>query len=453
MAEPDFLGLPPSQEEYDPESPRDPDDELSEPSAFDCRHSQLDVLRAACVCWVVGCHAYGDMVRENPLFVLNWVMQYISLISGVVFAMSRAPVIKYFARLVALFILGSALNGIPIGIRKALGRSLLNSAGGSGATRIIIAAIWQFWYVPVLIVAVLVLTPLKFAVHKQERVFFMRIACVTACVCGALAVWTIVLFANGTLPLTSRGDLFALDETSLYVLHLFGHLFISIVGLWRIECRWSIGKSSENGGEAASASLNKADQSGSWLGWALICYTYMLVIVMEVERVGQFCIFVQLMICGFVLYRAPLKHRARLQNLIHATWPILVFVLFFASVHLKIDIFHFSHTGIFDRARCACINMIFVAIFALLWCPCAVEKTSPGAIGASWRMGDAHDVSWLATWSLSCYIIHVVLLDMAFIVFPNDKHKSYVQAGVILSLFALAVPCNSRWGKKCYKSK
>merc|ERR1719178_37560 len=92
--------------------------EMSGQKESSVRHTQLDVLRATCVIFVVGCHVFPHLTKENPLFVLNWVMQYLCLISGCLWAIARAPVLKYVGRLLIVLAIGCAFNSIPIVIRK-----------------------------------------------------------------------------------------------------------------------------------------------------------------------------------------------------------------------------------------------------------------------------------------------------------------------------------------------
>jgi len=349
--------------------------EMSGQKESSVRHTQLDVLRATCVIFVVGCHVFPHLTKENPLFVLNWVMQYLCLISGCLWAIARAPVLKYVGRLLIVLAIGCAFNSIPIVIRKLTDVKLYHwhSSGDKegiddeGRPESLARGItYAMWYLFVLIGATLALTPLKLVISKKSPVILICILSLLTLAFGVLAGMVIIyewdlethiLKAFGIVYSGSYG----LNEVPLYLVHTTIHYLTATCFLAKLR----------NG------------NSSSIAGWILLALTPALSVIMNVRRMGMFLQFFQLMVTGFFLYHVPVKFRPQLQKTIGVYWPLIAFFL----VALNIDVakYHSDQLPeeIFDRSRVALTNFLFSALFAVCWCPCLLEKTQEEFVSAS----------------------------------------------------------------------
>ena len=71
----------------------------------------LDITRAACVFCVVSEHSGGPVYSEHDAgFVTHWVLQWLFVVSGVSFMMSRSPCYVYFLPYLLVFVCGLTCN-------------------------------------------------------------------------------------------------------------------------------------------------------------------------------------------------------------------------------------------------------------------------------------------------------------------------------------------------------
>jgi len=378
------------------------------------RHTQLDVFRATCVCFVVGCHFFPELPGANQLFVLNWVIQYLSLISGCSWAIARTPVLQYVSRLFLFLAIGCACNSIPIIVRKLTDVHLYHSPVAHGV-------FFAMWYLLVLIIAVLLLTPLKLAISKNATIVLISFLALLSLTFGVLAgamhfnAWESekhIMKAFGVAHFGAYG----LNDMPLYLMHTSIHYLIATCGLAKL----------------------RGTNSSSVLGWILLVFTAALSVLMPVKRMGMFLQFFQLMVTGFFLYHVPVTFRPRLQKIIAVYWPLIAISI----VWLHIDVAHYGSDSIpedfVDRSRVTLINFLFSAMFAVCWCPCILEKTHEEF--GSWRMG-SKDSYWISKWSLICYLLHIMVLDFENYFFPqHDRVVRLVSCGcVMLAFFAHAL--------------
>ena len=282
---------------------------------------------------------------------------------------------------------------------------------------VVLGCMWQFWYVLVLLAAVILMAPLKAAIRRnstKQYGLFGGFCAISLVVCGA---WSVVDQMGSNVKTGS--DPFGVNESPFHLAHTFGFLLIVTCGLYLRKDR-----STET----------------SWLGWILLVYTHLLIAVMDVQRVGQFTLFFQIMTCGMVLYHAPVCGRAHLQEFLHGLWPIVVFLLAACVVHIRVSPNSFPQ-DVFDRTRIAFASFVFCAIFATLWCPNALERIYPDCVGACWRMGSVRCTSWLVRWSLTTYLVHFALWDAANIVYPEiDPTSPYFPLGAAGFVLATGIP-------------
>lgn len=287
-----------------------------ESKAPSVRHTQLDVLRATCVIFVVGCHIFPHLPRENPLFVLNWVIQYLCLISGCLWAITRAPVLQYVGRLLIVLAIGCAFNSIPIVIRTLTDVKLYHwhwsgdagrIDGGPRTESLARGITFAMWYLFVLIVAVLALTPLKLVKSKKTPVILtciLSLLTLAFVLAGMVIIyeWDFeerILKAFGIVYSGSYG----LNELPLYLVHTTIHYLTATCFLAKL----------------------RDENSSSVVGWILLGFTPALSVIMNVRRMGMFLQFFQLMVTGFFLYHVPVKFRPQLQKTLGVYWPLIAF--------------------------------------------------------------------------------------------------------------------------------
>jgi len=86
-----------------------PDEDLFLPRGT--KHAPfLDITRICCVACVAIDHGYRHFGLWNTLFTQDWVLQYLYLVCGVCFAMSRRSLLGYEMRLAAYLVIGILMN-------------------------------------------------------------------------------------------------------------------------------------------------------------------------------------------------------------------------------------------------------------------------------------------------------------------------------------------------------
>jgi len=401
------------------------------------RFTQLDVIRAAAVFAVACCHIYPALSRKNPLLAQHWVMQYISLISGVTMALGNSSPCKFSWRLLAVLALGMLLNAIPMGIRHVLGRDFLLNIMGKGIGNTLMCAVMQFWYVLILLLVIGLMSPLKFALKQKRRVYTVSYGCFALTCCLGFGRWA-------RMGVTISEDRFAdyrgVNDLPLYAAHMFG--------AFGIVCIADVFRSRREDFSNKRNSLMSAGKGESYVGWFLMVYmVYMvaLVVDMKTKWLAECFVYPQLMLLGFTLYRNPLRFRESLQSFLQSTWPFVVFLCYLLSMDLQILPHQVPETGLFDRCRFCLTNFLFMAIFGVCFAPCAGEKENLAA--PSWRLGEHEKIGWIAMWSLIVYVFHWALWDCVNILLPGSDKNYRAQTLMAISLLALALPFHLSWQK------
>jgi hypothetical protein len=119
----------------------------------------LDFARIVCVACVVCEHSGGskNYTEKNVVFVLQWVLPYLYLTSGMCFMLSSAPLSGYLARLTLVFVVGCGAN---LASYVILGLEWQNDIGN---------VIFQMFYVLMLIVMAFVTSPLRLALRQRFK--------------------------------------------------------------------------------------------------------------------------------------------------------------------------------------------------------------------------------------------------------------------------------------------
>jgi len=387
------------------------------------RFTQLDVLRATAVFAVVICHI--KPTSGNPLLTFNWVLQYLSIISGVTMAMGPNNPCDSSWRLFLIFVFGCGLNGIPIGLRYAFGQGLFQRVfpeENKEVENLIIAVVYQFWYVLVLLFSICFIGPLKFALKSRRGILVYG----SMALCFTIAFAVCAIFSSN--PAVSGDD--GVHDIPLYVAHMCG-AFVIVCLAEAVRSYWGVQRNSE-----------------SYLGWALMVYIVLLVIAFETFFFAKFFMYPQLMLLGFTLYRNPLRFRENLQSFLESAWPLVILACQMLSMDLKVDPHRVVVKGVFERSRYSLTNFLFMALFAVCFAPCEGEKENSAP---SWRLGDQKKMGWMYKWSLFVYVFHWALWDMLNLVLPGSESQYFMQMLMTFSLLVMAIPFYLCWRRKEYR--
>mmetsp|Transcript_97154 Transcript_97154/g.173051 ORF Transcript_97154/g.173051 Transcript_97154/m.173051 type:complete len:438 (-) Transcript_97154:89-1402(-) len=120
---------------------------------------QLDMTRIICVCLVAVDHGNKAYAEWNAIFVQQWTMQWIVLVSGICYALSKKSLSSYCFRLGTYVVIGVLVN---LSAWMALNMDWRNN---------MFNVVFQMWFVVGLMVYAAILAPLKalLALQSQER--------------------------------------------------------------------------------------------------------------------------------------------------------------------------------------------------------------------------------------------------------------------------------------------
>jgi len=113
------------------------------------RYGHLDATRILCVACVALDHGAPKFGQWNAIFVQNWVLQLLFVVSGVAFALSRQSLCGYISRLSYYFCIGVCINVTAWALASKDYRHN------------IFDVVFQFWFVAGIIYYSLILYPLK----------------------------------------------------------------------------------------------------------------------------------------------------------------------------------------------------------------------------------------------------------------------------------------------------
>jgi len=327
----------------------------------------LDFARIVCVSCVVVEHCGGTTYsHHNVEFVLQWVLPFMYMTSGMCFMLSSSPLWFYCGRLSLYFLAGVALNWLAdLHTRR-------DWAGDFGNT------VYQMFYV-------VMLAALAFLTGSLRRALKWRRSNPTAC--ANWKIGSVVLFWGGFVGLGM-------------VTFVLGRPLISVEdgSGWGRSMHQVMNNSSvvaaNTGGIVFLTALACLLKTTDAIGWVLLVAIYVPRVAMPYESVG-FPHNVEIYLFGMVIARWPLQGADKIAAAVRAYWPLLLVVLMLLSTP--------NTTGRCDvnppdtwwgRLRFYAIEFALVVSF------------STGALNTS---DPAKVTTWLNRWALFVYCAHVAL--------------------------------------------
>eukprot|EP00930_Biecheleria_cincta_P018215 TRINITY_DN14267_c0_g1_i1.p1 TRINITY_DN14267_c0_g1~~TRINITY_DN14267_c0_g1_i1.p1 ORF type:complete len:453 (+),score=46.20 TRINITY_DN14267_c0_g1_i1:98-1360(+) len=197
------------------------------------RTCYFDYWRTLAVACVVLCHGNEKYGSFNVVLVLSWVMPLITLISGILYGMSRSPLSVYVARLLVLFSIGSTLNWVAAVLR---GKEWWKED-----------VPFQMSYVLMLAGAAVAASPLKALLHAEpdnmrwKRTVCMYLLFIACCLAGALLARD-ALRRRALIACTECGVTLLLSTLCFLLLRSSRHLNVIgwIVGIWTYVTRAAV---------------------------------------------------------------------------------------------------------------------------------------------------------------------------------------------------------------------
>lgn len=271
-----------------------------EKSRQPARMWHLDFARIVCVsCVVVEHSGGGSYSNRNAAFVLQWVLPYLFVTSGVCFSLSRAPLWQYSLRLLLYVFVGTMANWVADAIT---GR---NWRGDFGNT------VYQMFYVVFLLLSALLATPLRVALRWRTggaRRSTAWKAGTAMLLYGAFSAVGFVFFIIGLSLAGRRADWDQHPaDGSWSPVTLMGASSAILAG---------------NAGTAFLASLACLVGGGPWVGWILLAFIYVPRVAMPFHNVG-YSHNVDLYVLGVVATTWPLAGSRWTARWVRSYWPLM----------------------------------------------------------------------------------------------------------------------------------
>jgi hypothetical protein len=115
----------------------------------------LDITRIACVWCVAVDHGNGSFGKWNVMFTQDWVLQYLFIVAGASFGMTKKGLVSYELRLAVYFCLGVSINWLAwIIVGKDWKHNLSDM-------------IFHLWFIVGLMIMTVFLCPLRFYIQSQ----------------------------------------------------------------------------------------------------------------------------------------------------------------------------------------------------------------------------------------------------------------------------------------------
>eukprot|EP00434_Breviolum_minutum_P033187 symbB.v1.2.029366.t1/scaffold3207.1/size61170/2 len=331
----------------------------------------LDYARILCVACVVSEHSGGAGFSDrNVLWVQQWVVPFLYVVSGIAFMLSKTGILKYEFRLFLVLLIGTAANGVA---EMVIG---INPFARPGWT------MYQMGYVLAIMIFSVCSAPikevLKWRAHNPFAATPPRLRFVAAFY-GFLAAVSLVVFIGGsslvddTQAIRAFGASAAttLHEVPMFLSRTFGLFFlVSLTACW---------------GYCSSA------------GWILIVLSYTTHTMIPYKKGGH-AMSPDLFLIGMVTYQWPLKYKVRVASILQNYWPFLlaaVLLCSMPSVSGRCDL-HPLNT-VWERCRFRLVEAVLVA----------------GLVTGAFHADDPHGViPWMNLWSLYAYCFHVAWARM-----------------------------------------
>lgn len=346
------------------------DQELSDPpsSPKKERMYHLDFARIVGVWCVVAEHSGGSTYSHHDvLFVLQWVLPYLFVVSGMCFAMSSTPLWFYIVRLSIVLVVGVGINWIA---DAATGRDWKHEFGDT---------IFQMFYVVFLIVFAVLGAPLRHALKWRQR---RPDAPSSTPIKGIAAVYGIVCLIGFTLlafdvPLVNMPAERGIESWNGRAKVIFDNSSV-IMGM--------------TGGCFFLVALACTVRASPWHSWILLAAIYIPRVVSPFAFAGV-PHSADLFILGMAMARWRITGKAIIATFVSSYWPLVVtslVLLLTPGVTGRCDL-HPPQTA-WLRFRFYFIELVLVVCFV---------------VGA-FRVSDPWGwTGWLNTWALFAYVTHV----------------------------------------------
>jgi hypothetical protein len=331
------------------------------------RRYDLDFARIVCVGCVIVEHSGGsEWTHHNVMFVLQWVLPYLFLTSGIAFVMSKKDCVGYASRLVGLLLVGVMANWLA---DMKIGRDWRGDFGNT---------VFQMFYVVMLLTMSFAAAPLRHALQhraKNPRAANDWMLQIPTLVFGLMTFVAMVLFVfpslDGNLSFNSRSSW--LDQVS--VILSSAPIFVMQVGglffLCHLACLY---------------------QANGILPWLLLVHIYLPRVFIPWEKVGFFHN-MELFIFAMVAESWSVKGRDDIVKCVRNYWPIMAFfcaLLCLPALYGRCDLLPPNFW--LERLRFYSIELMFALCLCL----------------QAFSLGDPYNVtSWLSKWALFAYCFHV----------------------------------------------
>jgi hypothetical protein len=346
------------------------DSEPHESGEADSRNKDMDWVRILCVACIVTEHSGGWLwSNRNWMLTSQWVLQFLFIISGACFMISKKSCWQYIQRLSILFIVGVSANWMAdVYLQRVKGASIFRPPT--------LHDIYQMWYVAVLMMTAVVADPLRQTLSLQMKSRDERIGLqnwIPLIITGVLTACTLAFFLIGKPFLSLERDwrnestylANIINNTPLVVIQIAGIMFLS-----HLACLY---------------------RANDVLPWILLAHIFVPRVVIPYSDVG-FIHNVELIIFGMVARACKIRGQDTLRFHVQNYWPLCLFVLLILGcpdLHGRCDLH--PAFSIWVRLRFYSIEMALSVCLAV-----GVFKTSD----------PLNATKWLNLWALSAYCFH-----------------------------------------------
>jgi len=148
----------------------------------------------------------------------------------------------------------------------------------------------------------------------------------------------------------------------------------------------------------------KWSSTGGYIGWVLLVWIHFPIATGLLGRIGQYCMYFQVMTLGVVLVRYPMNGRSQLRVLVSTMWPFFLIVLYFLTYGITVGAPDELPVGQVDLVRWAITNFLFAVVLCCPFAPVRGEEPT-------WTT--PVDTAFLSYWSLFVYLSHYMFIQFA----------------------------------------
>mmetsp|Transcript_114776 Transcript_114776/g.180739 ORF Transcript_114776/g.180739 Transcript_114776/m.180739 type:complete len:451 (+) Transcript_114776:78-1430(+) len=264
------------------------------------RRCELDYARIICVACVVIEHSGGKhWTQHNVMFVLQWVLPYLYLTSGIAFMMSQKTMLGFNLRLAIVLVMGIAANWAA---DLLTGRDWQHDFGNT---------VFQMFYVVMLIVMSFAASPLRHVLQYPQKQASIALWAPVV-IYGTITAVALVYFIIGRPILLAEGSSTWLTNAA----PVLNHAPIALIQI---------------GGIIFLCHLACFHQANDILAWVLLAYIYIPRFLIPWPQVG-FVHNLELFVFAMVAEAWKIRGSTTIQRLLQSYWPMLLFVMMLASI-------------------------------------------------------------------------------------------------------------------------